>query len=809
MANPVTTESIQLTDRVLVKLAAVRRLLRQYVLLHASVVVGFIVLFLFWLGGVIDFLPVTFGADETPRWLRLTLLVVMGCAVCWTLFVWAVPRLLARIGNSSIALMIERRNPALQNRLITAVELSEQSQAQRRVVDSVEWEQVSNPRAHSQMLSQVHADLEAQIEEIEVDGLFDWKPVWSGVICLTLAVLATLIAGVAMPDWFNIWSKRLFLLEDVNWPRQAALRAEGVEVTLPLFTGQFAAERLVLPFEDSAVQVPLGAAAVLRIGADTRKTMPEVCTMYYRTRQGIRGRANLRRLGAAQDRWQHFVLDGPPLDGLTGDLQLDVVGLDARLKGLELKALEPPVLLSTALRLEYPQYLLESLTRAAVEELPYRNGMRVPEGTRVTLKGQANSRLREVQFVVFQSAAQEEQTLSIESRSPEGQEFEIDLGRIKDGRIVELRLIDESGLPSSQVSRFVINAQPDLPPEVDSRLAGIGTAITRVAQLPLVGSATDDHGVRQTDVTLAKPDGQTLAVPLSLNADGGIETILDLKELQESSDFSLAAGDTLGAQVEARDSFDLGEGEHIGKGPPFQLFVVSQDDLLVLLDRQEFELRQRLELIISELQQLGPVLDAMAESPTSDQTAARVPSHVSPPLDWKTSLFGLLRVQVDEDEGSDGAERRKRMIVLRAQQSVLQGDKSEQELIGVVASVKNLREQLINNRIDSFYRQQRLQNQVELPLAALLQNEFGQLLAELNRLPAAAQADAVEVPARAAAASLTAILSELEKIKESMLDIETFNEIIDLVRGLLADQEELLEATQQTQREQILNLLQQ
>ena len=40
-----------------------------------------------------------------------------------------------------------------------------------------------------------------------------------------------------------------------------------------------------------------------------------------------------------------------------------------------------------------------------------------------------------------------------------------------------------------------------------------------------------------------------------------------------------------------------------------------------------------------------------------------------------------------------------------------------------------------------------------------------------------------------------------------MLDIESFNEIVDLVRGLLDDQDELIKETEETQKKRILELL--
>ena len=56
-------------------------------------------------------------------------------------------------------------------------------------------------------------------------------------------------------------------------------------------------------------------------------------------------------------------------------------------------------------------------------------------------------------------------------------------------------------------------------------------------------------------------------------------------------------------------------------------------------------------------------------------------------------------------------------------------------------------------------------------------------------------------------ATLNRVIAMLEQIKSKMLDIESFNEIIDLVRELLDDQETLLKETQEQQKAQLLDIL--
>ncbi len=63
-------------------------------------------------------------------------------------------------------------------------------------------------------------------------------------------------------------------------------------------------------------------------------------------------------------------------------------------------------------------------------------------------------------------------------------------------------------------------------------------------------------------------------------------------------------------------------------------------------------------------------------------------------------------------------EREQSLRSLRTQRAVVQGQKSAQEVLGVAASFDDIREELINNRVDSEDRKVRLQGTDRRPLAA-------------------------------------------------------------------------------------------
>ena len=790
------------------KLSAVAALIRNYVIAEALLWVALWCLGVFWLGGMLDYLPVTAGASETPRAVRIGLLVVMAAGAGWILVVRLARRAFAKLPLNSLALLVERKYPEFNNELVTAVELSSKAETD-----------VSNPAAYQAMLSRVHDSIGRRIEHVEPATLLNWQPIWSLGIAFAFGVAVTAIASLGMSSWVWQWSQRLFALSKEPWPRRAVLSADGIQLLLPPFTGQLAAERVMIPFESGLARVPIGAAAQLQISADTKAVaVPETCTLFYRAEDGSRGRANLRRVGGPVSGWQQFTLEGPPLDGLTDDLEFDVVGLDARLRDLRLQVVEPAVISEMQIECRYPAYLIDTLSnRPSVERLPYRSGQRIPQGTEVTLIGRSSSDLKLVQYVVRgSSSSSTEGAIDIRTAEPNGAEFMVPLGQLDSSLVIEVRLLDEFGLSSDQIPRYLLTMQEDEVPDVETRLDGIGMAVTPKAIIPIVGEVTDDYGVAEVLVELARNEDDPLKLPLTLVGDGKIDSQIDLAQLAEEGSLRLAPDMTLGMVVSARDRFDLQGQQHVGLGQPQQLAVVTADKLLVILDRQELELRQRLELIISEVQQLRNALQDTATSLTKPDSAAveraRAQSSAVGFQDGRDE--GQDRSETNQgqagaEQASDAAAQLRRIAMLRAQQAVLQGDKSQQELVSIAVRVDGIRKQLVNNRIDSSEdRQGRLQEKVHQPLTTLLADEYEKLRTSLVAFQTAAMTDAGGGPqARGAVAATDQVLIALEAIKANMLDIESFSEIVDLVRGLLDDQEKILTETEKQQKKRLLDLL--
>lgn len=810
-------QTLKLSPSVRVLLDSVRGQIRKYIAIDGFLISTLCLLAIFWFGALIDYFPVTQGSNETPNWVRAGLLLAMGLAVSWALIWRLARRILVSLPDRNMALLVERRFPGLNNQLVTVVDLADRPSAG-----------ISNPNAYQSMLDRVHESVSRQVVTINVQSLINWRPIWLLSFLAFGAILATAAVAITSPDWMRLWASRIFALSNERWPRMARLRAEGVQYQMPTFSGQLSADRVTLPFVDSSVRVLRSSSVLLQVSADTHaRQLPELCTVFYRLADGSRGRANMRRLGSTDSPWQPFMLDGPPLVDLSSDVEFDVVGGDARLDQLRLHVVDPVVTKAMSLDLTYPTYLSESSSSFPPrEQIEFRSGSRIPEGTAVRLLGTASGPLREVQYMVRSTRTRAssqtvgmdeapEATTTIQSTVPNGNRFDIDLGRLLDTAVVEIRLIDQYGLSGDQIPRYVLTVANDVPPHVETKLVGIGTAVTPNAYLPLSGSVTDDHSLARVWVAAAVNESPPLELDVQVDANGKLDTRVDLQALSEKKLLNVGTDSSLGIVVMATDRFDLDGKKHVGSSQPFQLAVVSPEKLLVMLDRQELELRQRLELIISELTQLREVVRELSRPPV--QTSGSSTTLQSPQLrlarvESSVAFVSPFQQADDQDQTGDAAaaaaEQARRITLLRAQQSVLQADKSQQELIGVAARVEDVRLQLVHNRIDSIDRQARLQDRVHSPLKSVLANEMDDLRNRLNQMQSASMSPAGGTQqASQALEANDRVLVALDGILNNMLDLESFNEIVELVRGILEDEETILNETQKRQKESILNMI--
>ena len=231
---------------------------------------------------------------------------------------------------------------------------------------------------------------------------------------------------------------------------------------------------------------------------------------------------------------------------------------------------------------------------------------------------------------------------------------------------------------------------------------------------------------------------------------------------------------------------------NLGESSQFTLDIVTPDQLLAVLERRELGLRQRFELIIGEVQLMQASLATV-----SNQLAGVSPVTTDDPED-----------QAEELSEEEQQERDASLRLLRVQRALVQSEKSNAESLGIAVAFEDIRAEIINNRVDTEDRKIRLQDQIIAPLYSICETDFvelDRLLKELEKSLISGQEStdlAVQVDAQA-----ETVLLKLDEVLQRMLELETYNELIELVRDLIGDQDDLLEKTKEERKQQVLDLL--
>ncbi len=788
------------------KLVDLRGLISRFVVSQSLIILAIWFLAAFWTFGLLDYVPAKLGAAESPQAVRVVMLLLLGTVSLYLLYRFLWQRWKVRWSDSSLALLIENKHPEFQSALVTTVQAARPT---AMVQTSIE-EHPLRPG----LLGLARDRASELIESVDVNALVRFRPLQIQLVVLGVLLGSSCIVALVQPGWTFHWAKRFFALSDIPWPRSTELGVDGIEMDVPTFTGRNTRQRYLVPFRDGVASVPKGQACQLKTWAKlSGKIVPEVCTVYYRDTAGNRGRANMRRLTADKQQ-QPFVLDGPPLESVNDSLWLSVTGGDARISDLKLRSVEAPLVTELQINVTYPEYLQRSTkTTWGNETIPYRTGMRLPQGSELELLLKTNKSVERCDFVIVRAGdsaekSQPEQTMAISEKQSA---FQMPLGSLDGNLLLEMRLWGEDGICSSRVQQFVISAINDQPPQVDLVLQGIGTSITENAMLPMVGKIKDDYDVKDAWVETVLDANPLLKTPLSIQPDGKAVNQLDLKVMRDGGQLDAKVGSTLGLNVAAEDYLNLRNEPHVGRASPIQLAVVTPEQLRILLERRELAMRARLEQIIGELSQMRDLLVNMQRASKDTLPAIEKEKDRGAATDAAAPTDASAEMDAAEAEENSPA-RRERMQMLRSQQAESQMTKSEGELRGVEREISQINQELINNRIDSIDKRSRLEDKIRKPLLDVLDVAWAPMATDIRTIeknfskPTKSDASLSELLPSSIAKS-NQIIASLTAILNDMIDIQDFNEVLDMVRGMIEDQSKVLEKTKQEQKKQILDMI--
>lgn len=683
---------------------------------------------------------------EPPAGVRAGILLAAGTALVILAVRRVVLPLVTPLRNSSLALLLERRFAHFQDRLLTVVELAAR--------------EVPAEEAHPELFARTIRQAEAAAATIDLRQVFNPRPLRQSMAVAIAAVLSVAAFGILSPESLHIWGRRVLLLSGELWPRRT---------------------RLVVPgFEHGPRRVARGSDVEISVLSDTSGEVPEVVEVRYRTAAGLRDRKPMDRKGHAdpqRDPYQEFTYR---FRGVLAPVEFDVFGGDDVVRNLRIEVVDNPTIVEMWLDLEFPAYMARAPRTLRASGL-----MQFPRGTRIAVRGRANKPLV---HVAVEADPQEHphpaQILPPEASDPTS--FQLRLAPLAGNTTLLFTLHDADGIKSREPVRLALSAAEDRPPEFSVRLEGIGSAITPQAMLPAKGRVSDDYGLAHVWFEYEVDGGKPARQPIAQFEQPAAE--MEIAHTLDASPLGLRPGQKFQFSLKADDRYDLGPSPNTGQSERWVLNVVTAEQLRTMLEARELVLRQRFETVLEDV---AATRDLVARI---DVAAGRTPP-ASPPEPG------------DDTAGADRSpERLLAQGLFRVQSAQQNGRKAQSEIAGIARAFFDIRAELVNNRMDTAELQERLEAGIATPLARIADQMFPELDRRFQDLEAALASPQVAEARDSALAQLDAILTAMRAVLSRMLELEDFNEVVQLLRDIIASQDKVREQTRQRHRARILDL---
>lgn len=737
-------------------LSTLRRRIRRYVWCEGLAATVAVLGAAFWLALAADWF------FEPPREVRYALLAAIGLAGLAALAWFLVRRSLVRLSDHSMAILLERRFGNLQDSLVTAVELASAGQ---KASDF--------DAAGQQMRAETCAEAWRRSRQLDAGAVFNRQPLLRALAAAGIVLVSLVSVAVASPDMFRFGLRRLAAMTDEPWPRKTHLRIEGFD--------NDEREEVVARGSDFELHVAAEASPGL--------VVPQAVEVRSRDDSGKRDRALMTREGTAVPSEGGFQDYRYTFSSVLTSTSFDVVGGDARLRDLRLRVVESPNI-SLTLACEYPAYMKRVPADVAVTGV-----MPLPVGTRITVRARATKPLDEARVDYLVDGAPESRKLRLSG----GRDFEFNIECLRADQTLSFSLLDTDGIRNRGPIQLALTAVPDEPPQIEIQLEGIGSAITPQARLPLSGKVADDYGVNRVWLEYSI-DQQEPREAVLTDRSGGSE--IDISQAFEVVPLELKPGQKLlvGSKAADNRSPPAADGPNVAGGERFLLDVVRPDQLLALLETRELNLRQRFETILQEVTDtrdslvgLEKASSAEGGSGSTSKTGGPKEASETPPSDGDT-----------EQTSAAAVLHRNQLRVERAQQNSV---KNAEETRGVADSFDGIRAELVNNRVDTEELRLRLKDHISDPLKRIVETQFTELDRRLALLKSKLAADTDDNAAKAAVEQADTIILAMQKVRDQMLELESFNEAVDLLREIIAAQEQVSEQTRKQRTSKVRSLL--
>ncbi|APZ96774.1 hypothetical protein [Fuerstiella marisgermanici] len=800
--------TVQLPDALRDLIAAMRSRLRRYSLISGTLAILTIGAIAFWLTSGIDAGWFALQRLELPGGLRWLLLVLMIAGGLWLLVQHLLRPLLRRTRDAELALLLERRFPQFQDRLITAVE--------NRSGYPDDGPLVGN------MLDRTVQQAESVAANVSPDDVFNFAPLkkrsWiAGVLVLSIAGSAFARPG-SLQRWWNA-----FVLQKETYH----LRTTALDFSVVAQPGD---RRMAFRENENRPLYlhPRGADLELEMTVpDGNSETGDPWVVPERVRVDVirfDGNRSRTYVSPTSERSFRFILTR-----LQETVEIEVLAGDYRTPvPLRIEAVTPPSINGLEAECIYPEYTGWNQQRESLVPI-MGSEVSLPVGTSLKLTATSNKPLKSARITTdfFEVVGDRESTELIPRQgysvieaptspliSEDGlamtASFRVSLAAAdsdsapdeqREGEPVtadgfqpvpsntSLRFLlhDEDDIISTSPESLRIRGIPDKPPVIATRVTGVDNAITRRAIVPVTGIIQDDYGLETARFEYIVDDETTWRTssfksPVSRGttehelgsaADGTLErfnvSLLDLTE-----------GQTLALGVVATDQCSIPD-PNSTRAEPIVFRIVSNEELLSLLYTRELNLRRRFEDVIQQLQLVREDLEFHKDV--------------------------AVRVEAAGDAEANSEDRIGLTTAATRSGNNLRRQNNEME--SIVEAFDEIGQQLVNNAIPPQQLAQDMKTDIIDPLQKITKTLMMDADRSVSRFRVAVTSGKpASQLADQSVKDVSNVIAELKLILEKVRDMAEFHEIYQEGKYILEDLLKNWEETRELQKKRAIEKLQ-
>lgn len=410
---------------------------------------------------LVAFIVATFALDwlfHLPPAVRLVFLIGGGAALTWI----AVRRLIYPLGvgisDDDLALFIERRYPQLNDRLISAIQLS-------RAGDDSGEDRVagfnSPELVHELVRDAARASDEIDFNRVVVRGHVMKIAAWAAVALFVLTA-----GAAARTDLAQIYASRI-VGGSAKWPRRTTLE--------------------VVDFDKATRTRTFAKGDDITIAVRARGSEPNKVTFKYKFKTGEKGEET-------RDRSQSLYL--LQFTHLSGPFSFTASGGDDETEVYTVLTESPPLLSTQHAFIEYPDYL--ALDNTPPDRPEQMGNLQVPLGSKVRLEAVSTEDLAGAKLTVGPRGREKTTDMTIE-KDPQGLPRRIaGAFAVEEGSLdYEIRLTATNSLENREIFRFAVRGLTDQKPAIQVFEPAGDENVTDVCKRPIEVTTTDDYGVAQ------------------------------------------------------------------------------------------------------------------------------------------------------------------------------------------------------------------------------------------------------------------------------------------------------------------------